>query len=413
MPKLELKSYINPKAPSVDVLALNGGLDLSALGALQAHLTELQEKKRLQVVVDLSELGFISSSGLGAFLSTVNHFREGGGDLAFVGLSPKIHKVFTMVGFLRVLTVLPDLEAGLDHFGRPKPPRRPVGLALSAPRPQLHSGEPFILTATAVDEVGQPTGNYDGTVALKPGWGIVSPLRIGPFKDGTWSGPVILTGPGEILLRAKDQGLEGSLRLSIVEQKEPAQFPLQVACPGCGQAMAAPTSNVYRCRHCSEVLLVDRWGQPISLRQSAEATITPAQVYQLLLPADVNCLGYLRDFVAGLLHEQGYTEDFVNDVELALDEALTNVVEHAYEYDVSKSIALRVTLEKNRATVMLRDMGKVFDRKSLPQLDLSDHIQARKPGGLGRFLMENLMDSIDYSSGPEGNTLLMVKRVPD
>jgi serine/threonine-protein kinase RsbW len=167
---------------------------------------------------------------------------------------------------------------------------------------------------------------------------------------------------------------------------------------------------VYRCRTCNEILLVDRWGQAISLRKGGEPAQQPAQVFQMLVPSDVNILGQLRNFTVGLLRERGFAEGMVDDVELALEEALCNVVEHAYGYDPTQTIALRVIVEKDSVSLLVRDTGKAFDPKELPKMDLEAHLRDGHAGGLGRYLMETLMDYIDYRSSPEGNTLLMEKK---
>ncbi len=150
------------------------------------------------------------------------------------------------------------------------------------------------------------------------------------------------------------------------------------------------------------------------MRQSGESAVPASQVFQMLMPADVNILSHLRALVVGLLGEQGYPQGFVDDVEEAgpTDEALTNIVEHAYAYDASKNIGLRLSLEKDNASIVLHDKGKPFDPEGQAhELDLEAHLEQRRGGGLGRFLMAKLMDTLDYSSNAEGNTLLMVKRV--
>ncbi len=409
MSKLELKSSTIQKAPSVTVVSVQGSLDLATLAQLESYLEGLKQQKRMKIVMDLAALDYISSSGLGSFLGMVDHFRQGGGDLVFVGLSPKIHRVFSVVGFLRLLTVLADVEAGLAHFEGPAGsiPRR---FNLAATPASQHSGEAFLLNIEAVDESGQVVASYAGKAALKPGWGIVSPAQAGPFKQGRWSGPVILTGPGEVPLKAVDQGVEGEVRVSVTETQPLAQFPLTVSCPGCRRPLSVQSGDIFRCTECNEIFMVDRWGHAFSLRKGGGSS-APARSLQVNFPADVNILSNVRSFVTGILKEEGYGEEFINDVEMAADEAITNVVEHAYEYDASKTIGLRLTLEKKKLTLLIRDTGRAFDPASLPDVDLENHVKERKTGGLGRFLMKTLMDSVEYASGPDGNTLLMVKQV--
>jgi len=412
MATLELRSTLAAGAPQVSVLALAGDLNLASLSGLEAGLAELLAQGRMKVVLELSELRFISSSGLGAFLSTVSRFRQGGGDLVFVGLSPKIQKVFDLVGFSRVLTVLPTQREALEHLlAGAGAPAQPARLEAEPPAVAPHSGQPFTLTVRAVDAAGRPARADGGTARLKPAWGIVSPANIGPFQQGAWTGPVVLTGPGEVELRLQDQALEGSLTLRVRDDRPPAAFPVRLECPGCRQSLLAAASDVYRCRVCNGILLVDRWGQPISLRQGGEPATQPAQVHQLLVPSDINLLGRVRGFVCGLLADAGFAEGFVDDVELALEEALCNVVEHAYAYDPAQSIALRVIVGAEGVSLLIRDSGQAFDPAQLPAMDLERHREGRQAGGLGRYLMGTLMDAVEYRSSPEGNTLLMEKKL--
>ncbi len=407
MARFELKESPVPRDGGVVHVVLEGGLDLASVPLLEQCLEQLQRQGRLKVVVDLRDLEFISSSGLGAFLGAVNRFREGAGDLALVRPSPKVLRVFQMLGFHKVLTLLPSLEDGFEHFA-PKPVR-PAAFQVRAVA-SAHSGQPFRLEAWAIDVQGQVVAGYGGVAELASRPGIVSPLRIGPFVQGACGMDVVLTGPGLVSLRLQDGDIVGHAEVEVQAHREPASFPLRAGCPGCGGAVEAQASDVYRCLDCGTVLLVDRWGQVIVLRRS-ESTEKEALVHQLGLPADVNALGPVRSYVAALLRQQAYPEGFVDDVELALDEALSNVVEHACAYDVRLSISLRMELRPEGVLLVLKDNGRAFDPRSAVPLDLERHLEARHRGGLGRYLMEKLMDQVDYSAEGGGNLLRMAKRV--
>jgi anti-anti-sigma factor len=409
MSALELQGKAFEQAPQISLLELGGDLNLANLSKLEGHLAMLKQQGRLKVVVDLAALNFISSSGLGAFLSTVNQFRQGGGDLVFAALTPKIQRVFDMVGFSRVLSVQPTVEAAMQSLVQPGAGKA-ERLDLDCRENSIHSGRPFHVRLRALDRSGRPAAAYTGMVRLKPGWGIVSPVQVGPFVQGEWEGPITLTGPGELQLQLLDGDLQGSAGFQVLEPAGAADFPVRLSCPGCRQGLTAASSDVYRCRTCNEILLVDRWGQAISLRKGGDPVQQPAQVFQMLVPSDVNILGQMRNFAVGLLRERGFEDALVDDVELALEEALCNVVEHAYAYDPVQTIALRLIVEQDSVSVLVRDTGKAFNPKDLPKLDLDSHLRGGHAGGLGRYLMESLMDYIDYRSSPEGNTLLMEKR---
>jgi anti-anti-sigma factor len=398
--------------PEILALTVVGSVEISTLSQMENEMRKLQEEGHLRVVVDLAGLDYISSSGLGAFLGMVDHFRKGGGDLVFVGLTPKIHKIFSVVGFLRVLTVKPTVKDGVDQLmSQAKKPTGPSHFEFTVSDENPHSGEPFVLSARAVDETGLPSSFYHGSPLLKPSWGIVSPTQIGPFVGGQWAGEVILTGPEEVLLKISDGELKGEVKLAIREDLPSAQFPNQIICPGCRYSLAVESPDIFRCTQCNEIFMVDRWAHAISLRKgNKELAWSEPRVIDLTFPSDVNLLSHVRVFLTKVLKEEGYAEEFINDMEMSADEAITNIVEHAYGFDSTKTISAHMTLEKTQVTLVLRDQGTSFDPNSLPEVDLEAHIRQRKTGGLGRYLMKSLMDSVEYQSGPEGNTLCMVKK---
>jgi serine/threonine-protein kinase RsbW len=94
---------------------------------------------------------------------------------------------------------------------------------------------------------------------------------------------------------------------------------------------------------------------------------------------------------------------------MALDEALANVVEHAYTYDCYQDVEIRVCLFPDKLEILITDQGRIFDGNKMPLPDLKEHIEQRKVGGLGRYLMNTLMDEVEYRRRRGTNELLMVK----
>ena len=87
-------------------------------------------------------------------------------------------------------------------------------------------------------------------------------------------------------------------------------------------------------------------------------------------------------------------------IALAVDEALANVMEHAYTEDDPKSkigITLIMDLDDTRLEVVIRDAGQRFDPTSIGEVDIRDHVRQGKKGGLGIFLMRKIMDEVNYS----------------
>lgn len=132
----------------------------------------------------------------------------------------------------------------------------------------------------------------------------------------------------------------------------------------------------------------------------------------LSLQADRFQLAIIRSFVTQTGHDLGLDERVIQHLELAVDEACTNVVQHAYGGQGGK-IEITIELLAAGVQVIVRDWGAAFDPLAVPTPDVTAPLQQRSPGGLGLFLMRQLMDRVDFQFNAErGNTLTMVKR-PD
>jgi serine/threonine-protein kinase RsbW len=137
------------------------------------------------------------------------------------------------------------------------------------------------------------------------------------------------------------------------------------------------------------------------------------QTSSIVVPADVRYLEAVCGFVAKTAAIAGMDEEEISRLELAVDEACTNVVRHAYGCDASKSYTISCTIEPGVFTVDVLDRGKPFDPGTLPEPDLKAPLENRPIGGLGIYLIRKLVDEMSYSVEPDGlKRLRMVKRLP-
>ncbi len=129
---------------------------------------------------------------------------------------------------------------------------------------------------------------------------------------------------------------------------------------------------------------------------------------QLKVPAKIDYLGELRDFVTKVGHRHGFSERVINAFKLSIDEAATNIIKHAYR-DWEGDITIRSIVKKNSMTIVLIDQGKYFDPRQVSDPDLQRYVEIGKKGGLGIFIMRRLLDEIDYRKTEEGNELWLIK----
>jgi len=129
---------------------------------------------------------------------------------------------------------------------------------------------------------------------------------------------------------------------------------------------------------------------------------------EIKVPAQIDHLGDLRNFVTKAGRKHNFPATVVNAFKLCIDEAATNVIKHAYR-DWEGMITMRVIVKKNSMTVVLIDQGKYFDPARVMDPDLRRYVDIGKKGGLGIFIMRKLLDEIDYQHTEEGNELRLTK----
>lgn len=98
----------------IPVLAVTGEIDVYTAPSLRQQLVELSQKGATTAVVDLSDVSFVDSTGLGVLVSGLKRFREAGGDLPLVVTQPQILKVLEITGLATVFTVHPTAAAALE-----------------------------------------------------------------------------------------------------------------------------------------------------------------------------------------------------------------------------------------------------------------------------------------------------------
>jgi serine/threonine-protein kinase RsbW len=134
--------------------------------------------------------------------------------------------------------------------------------------------------------------------------------------------------------------------------------------------------------------------------------------FTLDVPSTTANLVMIRDFVTRVGSQAGLSEAEVGQLELAVDEACANVIEHAYGEDRTKQVMVRAVFDDDTLRIHVIDTGQGFDPTNVPEQELKDLIARRKTGGLGMRLIKRLMDEVHYDIEPGSrNELRMVKKL--
>ncbi len=132
---------------------------------------------------------------------------------------------------------------------------------------------------------------------------------------------------------------------------------------------------------------------------------------KLTFPGRFDSLAAISEFVARAAEAASLDERAVYAVQLAVDEACSNIIEHAYGGEGRGDIEITYRINSDGLTVILRDYGRPFNPNSVPPPNLHSSLEERNERGLGLYFMRELMDEVHFEFTPDsGNVLTMVKR---
>ena len=128
-------------------------------------------------------------------------------------------------------------------------------------------------------------------------------------------------------------------------------------------------------------------------------------------PAKFGYLDEICGFVAQVARVGGFTEKEIYSLQLAADEAASNIIEHAYDGISDANLDISCDMQDELLIITMRDKGAPFDPSLVKQPNLKANLSDRQIGGLGVYLMRKIMDEVRYESNVKtGNLLTMTKR---
>ena len=136
------------------------------------------------------------------------------------------------------------------------------------------------------------------------------------------------------------------------------------------------------------------------------------QVTKLKVKAVLENVPLAIDCVTKAARAAGIGDHTLYQIQLAVDEACANVVQHAYEGTEPGDMEVSCCLDDQAFCIRVRDWGRGFVPEDVPEPDVDAPLEERCLGGLGMFLMKQAMDRVDYTFDPElGNELTLTKRL--
>ena len=133
--------------------------------------------------------------------------------------------------------------------------------------------------------------------------------------------------------------------------------------------------------------------------------------HSLRLNNAISEISRLEGFMEKVAKETGLDQSSVSAINLALEEAVANVINYAYPEGVQGPVELSYKFSSHRLTFILEDEGKEFDPTAAPEADITVDVEHRPIGGLGIHLVRSIMDSVSYKRYADKNILTMIKKV--
>ncbi|UOQ84302.1 anti-sigma B factor RsbW [Gracilibacillus salinarum] len=138
----------------------------------------------------------------------------------------------------------------------------------------------------------------------------------------------------------------------------------------------------------------------------------PFDFIEMKVPAKAEYVGVIRLSTSGIANRMGFSYEEIEDLKVAVSEAMSNATEHAYENKDGGEVTIGFGLYQDRLEVMVADRGGSFDlkkvKKELGPFVNNESIEDLREGGFGLFLIEALMDKVEIKND-YGVIVLMTK----
>lgn len=126
----------------------------------------------------------------------------------------------------------------------------------------------------------------------------------------------------------------------------------------------------------------------------------------IVLSSTMELIDRADELVKNEMEERGL-QHLVFTIRMGMREGLTNSVRHGHEYDSTKLIHFHILFEKDKITIVVKDSGKGFDWRSIPEVYCENRTGTLKDHGRGLLIMKDYFDTLNFNE--KGNILTLVK----
>ncbi|WP_405099249.1 anti-sigma B factor RsbW [Oceanobacillus sp. FSL H7-0719] len=137
---------------------------------------------------------------------------------------------------------------------------------------------------------------------------------------------------------------------------------------------------------------------------------------EMTIPAKADYIGVIRLSLSGIANRMGFSYESIEDLKVAVSEAITNAVTHAYNEENKGEITLGFGIYEDRLEIMVADRGVSFNlnevRKKVGPYKSTESVEDLREGGFGLFLINALMDKVEIHDN-QGIIIMMTKYIKE
>lgn len=131
-----------------------------------------------------------------------------------------------------------------------------------------------------------------------------------------------------------------------------------------------------------------------------------SKIVELNIPAEPEYLLVVRLALSGIAARMNFEYEEIEDLKIAIAEACTNAIQHAYKNGDNKRIDIKFFVSRDRLVMEVEDKGKGFEIEKIKKFPEE---LLEKERGLGIFLIKSLVDEVEFKSTKEGTLVKMTK----
>ncbi len=275
MAELSIESKDIPGAPNARLTCVSGAIDATTVTRFQETLDSLKDEGVGQVVLDLSGVKYVNSTGLGSLVKYADTFRQSGGGIALIRVPPKVKIVIEMLGLHAFFVI----EAGVQQ-------------ALQA----LEQGSPSPVPAPKAAAPATPT-RAPASPSVEPAYSPARPSVEAPRPAAAFQ------APAQPPARA---------RPAVPAPTSTVSLPVQIACRICNVALEIAEVGNFRCPRCQTLLALGTDGRVRFFGQEKQPSVS------LSLVTSPECADGLRSFVGSMARRMAFADAAVSELEGAI-----------------------------------------------------------------------------------------------